>query len=302
MNIEQLNADYGITDKVKFVEGKGGFPVMEISNEYAKAAISVYAGHVLSFQPVDLAEDVMFFSSKAYYQDGKAMKGGVPVCWPWFGPDPESKGRSSHGFVRNRPWQVRDVASTQNGETKVVMGLKDTEETRKIWDYSFDLAIAITVGSSLTIELITRNTGNQPFSITQALHTYFKIGNINQVAVLGLEDHAYIDKVDNNQQKTQTDIVTFDGECDRIYLDVPAELTIDDKALKRKIKITATNSNTAIVWNPGAEAAKKMADLGDQDYLNFVCVETANAAKEIVEVAANDEYQIIANYAIEKAG
>lgn len=300
MNIEQLNADYGITDKVKFVEGKGGFPIMEISNEYAKAAISVYAGHVLSFQPTDLAEDIMFVSSQAYYQDGKAMKGGVPVCWPWFGPDPESKGRSSHGFVRNRLWQMRDVVSTQSGETKVTMGLRDTEETRKIWDYSFDLAIAITVGSSLTIELITRNTGDRSFSITQALHTYFKIGDINQVAVLGLENNTYIDKVDNNQQKTQAGTVTFDGECDRIYLDVPAELIIDDKALKRKIKITATNSNTAIVWNPGADIAKKMADLGDRDYLNFVCVETANAAKEIIQVAADDEYQMSANYAIEK--
>ena len=300
MNIEQLNTDYGITDKVKFVEGKGGFPVMEISNEYAKAAISVYAGHVLSFQPLDLAEDIMFFSSQAYYQNKKAMKGGVPVCWPWFGPDPESKGRSSHGFVRNRPWQMRDVVSTQNGETKVTMGLNDTEETRKIWDYSFELAIAITVGSTLTIELITRNTGDSPFSITQALHTYFKIGDINQVAVLGLEDRAYIDKVDNNQQKTQTGTVTFDGECDRIYLDVPPKLTIDDREWKRKIKITATNSNTAIVWNPGAEVAQKMADLGDRDYLNFVCVETANAAKEIVEVAANNEYRITANYAVEK--
>ncbi|MBE9043811.1 D-hexose-6-phosphate mutarotase [Pleurocapsales cyanobacterium LEGE 10410] len=301
MNIEQLNVDYGITDKVKFVEGKGGFPIIEISNEYAKAAISVYAGHVLSFQPVDLAEDMMFVSSQAYYQEGKAIKGGVPVCWPWFGPDPESKGRSSHGFVRNRLWQVRDVVSTQNGATKVTMGLTDTAETRKIWDYSFDLAIAITVGSSLTIELITRNTGERTFSITQALHSYFKVGDINQVAVLGLEDNAYIDKVDRNQQKTQAGIVTFDGECDRIYLDVQPELTIDDKVLKRKIKITATNSNTAIVWNPGADIAKKMADLGELDYLNFVCVETANAAQEIVDVAANEEYQMIANYAIEKA-
>ncbi|WP_019508141.1 D-hexose-6-phosphate mutarotase [Pleurocapsa sp. PCC 7319] len=300
MNIEQLNADYGIANKVKFVSGQGDFPLIEINNEYAKALISLYAGQVISFQPLDQAEDMMFFSSKAYHQEGKAMKGGVPICWPWFGPDPESKGRSSHGFVRNRLWQMREVGTTQDGATKVTMGLVDTEETRKIWDYAFDLAIAITVGSSLTIELITRNTGEQPFSITQALHTYFKVGDINQVQVLGVEDKTYIDKVDSGKQKTQTGAVTFSGECDRIYLNVPSELIIDDAAFQRKIKIKTSNSNTAIVWNPGATISANMADLGDLDYKNFVCVETANAANEVIEVAAGSEYKMVARYALEQ--
>ena len=299
MNIEQLNADYGIANKVKFIKGKGGFPTIEISNEYAQATISVYAAQVLSFKPVNQSE-VMFLSSQAYYQSGKAMKGGTPICWPWFGPDPEAKGRSSHGFVRNRLWQMRDVVSTQDGATQVIMGLVDTAETREIWDYSFDVAIAITVGSSLTIELITQNTGQEPFSITQALHTYFQIADINQVAVLGLAGKTYLDKVDGGRQKTQAGTVTFSGECDRIYLDVPSELVIEDRAGNRKIKVTATNSKTAIVWNPGADISANMEDLGDRDYMSFVCVETANAANEIIEVAAGDHYKIAANYCVEK--
>ena len=299
MNIEQLNADYGITDKVKFVEGKGGFPVIKIDNELAKATISVYAGQVLSFQPVGQSE-VLFLSSQAYYQSGKAIKGGAPICWPWFGPDPEAKGRPNHGFVRNRLWQVRDVVSTQDGGTQVMMGLVDTAETREIWDYSFDLEIVITVGSVLTIELITRNRGQQPFSITQALHTYFRVGQIDRVSVIGLEDKDYLDKVDGGEQKTQSGTITFSAECDRIYLDVPPKLTIEDRALNRKIVITADNSKTAIVWNPGAEVAEKMADLGDKDYLNFVCVETANAANEVVEVAAGSEYKMAARYTVEE--
>ena len=299
MNIEQLNADYGIADKVKFVEGTGGFPLIEVSNEYAQAKISVYAGHILSFKPVEQAEDVIFLSSKVNYQLGKAIRGGTPICWPWFGPDPEVKGRPNHGFVRNRMWQMRDVFSTPDGETKITMGLVDTPETREIWDYSFDLAIAITVGRVLTVELITRNTGEQAFKITQALHTYFQIGDINQVTVLGLKDREYLDKVDSGKQKTQTDEVTFAGECDRIYLNVQPELVIDDRALNRKIKVRATNSKTAIVWNPGAEISTKMADLGDQDYENFVCVETANAANEVIEVGAGGEYILTAQYAVE---
>jgi glucose-6-phosphate 1-epimerase len=297
-DINQLNADYGIANKVKFVAGKGSFPVIEIKNEYAQAVISLYGGQVLSFQPVTQTQDLMFVSTQAFYQTGKAIKGGTPICWPWFGNDPEEKGRSSHGFVRNRLWQMREVVSTQDGATKIIMGLVDTDETRKIWDYSFDLAIAITVGSSLTIELITRNTGNKPFSITQAMHTYFRIGDINQVQVLGLEAKDYIDKVDGGKQKTQSGIVTFSEECDRIYLNVPSELVINDAAGDRKIKITTTNSNTAIVWNPGSVVSAKMADLGDLDYQHFVCVETANAANEIIEISAGSEYQLIANYSI----
>ena len=296
MNIEQLNADYGIADKVKFVEGEGGFPLIEINNEHARSTISVYAGQVLSFQPATQSE-VMFVSSQAYRQAGKAIKGGAPICWPWFGPDPEGR-RPNHGFVRNRLWQMRDVVSTQDGATQVIMGLVDTAETRKIWDYSFDMAIAITVGSVLTIELTTRNIGEQSFSITQALHSYFKVGDIEQVTVLGLADKRYLDKVDEGKQKTQAGEITFSGECDRIYLDVPAELAIEDRQLNRKIEITATNSKTAIVWNPGAEISASMADLGDRDYLNFVCVETANAADEAIAIAAGETYKMTARYAV----
>jgi len=298
MNIEQLNADYGITNKAKFVEGKGGLTVIEINNEYAQAVISLYAGQVLSFKPVTQTQDMMFLSDQAYFQEGKAMKGGSPVCWPWFGPDPEDQGRSSHGFVRNRMWSMRSLTSTQDGLTQVIMGLVDTPETRAIWDYSFDLALVITVGSSLTIELITHNTGDTAFKITQALHSYFKIGDITKVKVLGLDDKSYLDKVDHGKQKTQTGTVTFTQECDRIYLDVPSELVIDDSAINRKIKVRATNSKTAIVWNPWSQISANMADLADLDYQNFVCVETANAANEIIEVPGGGEYKITANYSL----
>ena len=299
MNIDRLNAEYGISNKAKFVEGKGGFPVIEIKNEHAKATISLYAGQVLSFQPANQTQDMMFLSSQAYYTEGKAIKGGVPICWPWFGPDPEEKGRSNHGFVRNRMWEMREIESSQDGSTVVVMGLTDTPETRKIWDCAFDLTIAITVSSSLTIELTTHNTGDKSFEITQALHTYFRIGDISQVRVLNLEDTSYLDKVDGGKNKTQTGAISFNSECDRIYLDVPSQIVIDDLALGRKIKVTTANSNTAIVWNPGSEISANMADLGDLDYQKFVCVETANAANEIIEIAAGDDYNLTANYSFQ---
>lgn len=290
-SIAQLNADYAIDGQLEFVEGKGGLPMIAIDNGKAKALISVYAGQLLAFQPAGEPTDVMFLSDNAYYAEGKAMKGGSPVCWPWFGPDPADQGRSSHGFVRNRLWQVQHTAATDQG-TKVILGLTDTDETRAIWPHAFKLSIEMTIGTMLNIELVTGNTGTQSFTITQALHSYFTVGDITQTKVIGLAGTDYLDKVDGGQQKHQTGEITIEQEVDRIYLNVPHTITIDAPALGRKITITATNSKTAIVWNPWAEIAAKMGDLAADEYQRFVCVETANAANEVIEVAPGGEYRM----------
>jgi glucose-6-phosphate 1-epimerase len=290
MTIAQLNSQYGIAGKLQFIEGKGGLPIIEIDNGQAKAAISVYAGQVLKFQPAGSSDDVMFLSETAYYQSGKAIKGGIPICWPWFGPDPA--GRASHGFVRDRLWNVTSTENLPNGGTKVVLGLVDTAETQAIWPHAFSLAIEITITSQLMVELVTRNTGDQAFSITQAMHTYFAVGDISKTNVAGLSGTEYLDKVDGGKQKTQVGAVTVSQEVDRVYLNVPATLTIDDAALNRKIQIKSTGSKTAIVWNPWSEIAAKMADLGDQDYKRMICVETANAADDVVAVPAGGEARL----------
>lgn len=300
MTVEQLNESFGITGQVEVVEGKGGFPIVEVQNEKATAKISVYSAQVLSFQPAGEPEDLMFVSDNAYYKVGKATKGGIPICWPWFGPDPEGKGRASHGFVRNRMWNLLSTEATSTGETRVRFGLTDTDETKAIWPHTFELTMDVLVGNGLTVTLTTRNTGDTSFSITQALHTYLTTGDIAQVKVLGLEDTQYIDKPDGGQQKTQTGAVTVSGEVDRIYTDVKPELVVEDGDLGRRIRISTSGSKTAIVWNPWSEIAEKMADLAAQDYQRFICVETANAANDVVEVAADGEYQLQATYAVER--
>ena len=301
MTVEQLNQKIAIPDQVKIIEGKGGFPVVEVSNEKATAKISVYSGHVISFKPAGEAEDLLFLSDKAYYKEGKAMKGGIPICWPWFGPDPEGKGRASHGFVRNRMWELLGVEAIASGETKVRLGISSSEETLEIWPNQFELVIEILVGTTLTVTLITRNTGDNPFSITQALHTYFATGDISKVRVLGFENARFVDKADGGAQKTQTGDITITEETDRIYTDVKPEVVIDDGAMSRKIRMTSTGSSTAIVWNPWKEISVKMADLEDNAYQQFICVETANAEDEVIEVAAGADYKMQAVYAIERS-
>jgi len=299
MTIDQLNNEYAIPGQLEFVKGRGGFPLIKIDNGKAHALISVYAGQVLSFQPVNQAHDLLFLSEAAYYREGKAIKGGIPVCWPWFGPDPEDRGRAAHGFVRNRPWTVRATETLADGDTRITLGLVDSTETRGIWPAAFDLSLEVTVGNGLRVELLTRNTGDQSFTISQALHCYFNVGAIGQVQVLGLDDIDYLDKVADGRRNTQAGAIRFDQEVDRIYLDAPSGLVIDDAALGRRINITSTGSHTAVVWNPWAELSAAMSDLGDDDYQRFVCVETANAANDTVEVKPGGERRLSADYRVE---
>lgn len=299
MSIAQLNSEHGIAGQVEFIEGQGGFPFIRVDNAKAKALISIYAGQVLSFSPAGKTDDLLFLSKKAYYQAGKAIKGGVPLCWPWFGPDPEGKGRPAHGFVRNRMWDIIETNVAANGDIKVVLGLTDTPDTQSIWPHAFILRLEITVGDTLNLALVTRNTGNQTLTITQAFHTYFSVGDIHQTRVSGLEGRQYIDKVDGGKQKMQSGAVTISSEVDRIYLDVLDDLVIHDPALKRRIRIASQGSQTAVVWNPWVKISTEMADLQDDDYLRMLCVETTNAATDSITIQPGSEFRLVANYSIE---
>jgi glucose-6-phosphate 1-epimerase len=203
------------------------------------------------------------------------------------------------GFVRNRMWNVIETAVAANHDVKIVLGLMDTSEMQAIWPHAFSLRLEITIGDTLNLALVTRNTGDQAMTITQAFHTYFYVGDIHQVSVSGLEGKPYIDKVDGGQQKTQSGAVTINSEVDRIYQDVANELVIHDAALQRKICITSHGSQTAVVWNPWAKISAEMADLRDDDYLRLLCVETTNAANDIVTIQPGGEFRLVANYRAE---
>jgi glucose-6-phosphate 1-epimerase len=298
MNFDQL-CEFEIENELQFVDIEHGFTYIEINNAKAHATISTYSGQVLSYRPKSQKDDLLFVSDKAYYESGKAIKGGIPVCWPWFGADPDDQGRPAHGFVRNRQWEVSGSESLADGSTKVVLGLADSEETREIWPHPFKLNIEITVGDSLGVALVTHNNGDENVTISQALHTYFYVGDIGKVRVLGLDGVEYLDKVDDFAEKTQSGPITINAEVDRIYKGVSGELVIEDESLGRKIRIASSGCSTAVVWNPWSEIAASMADLNDDDYRKMICVETANAGPETVEVAAGSSYRLEAVYTIE---
>ena len=275
-------------------------PFIKVNNEKASALISIYGGQVLSFRPVNETEDFMFSSENAYFQEGKAIKGGIPICWPWFGsaPETEHSERPDHGFVRNNYWSVSAVDCLENGDTKIKLEFVDSAKTREIWPYYFYLSLEIIIGDSLTLELLTRNTGNNVFFITEALHTYFNVGDATQVQVLGLEKTEYLDKAEDFIKVCQVGAITISEETDHIHVDVQQDLAINDPVFNRNIKITSSGNKNVVVWNPWVKGSAAMTDLDSDDYKHFVCVEIANAASDKVEIVPDSEYRIVTNYSL----
>ena len=255
---------------------------------------------MLSYSRAGEPEDLLFVSEQAYFQHGKAIKGGIPICWPWFGADPEAKGRPAHGFVRNRDWQVLSTDMQQDHTLSVRLGIRSDAEMRAFWPHPFALTLEITVGSVLELALFSFNPDTQPLVITQGLHSYFRVGDVARVRVLGLEGNSYIDKMDGGALKTQEGVVTVAGEVDRIYTGVGGELLIEDPVLERRIRIASEGSASAVVWNPWTATAAAMADLGDEDYLRMLCVETTNAGPDAVNIIPGENYRLAARYSIER--
>nr|WP_242482560.1 D-hexose-6-phosphate mutarotase [Thiocystis violacea] len=286
---------------MRFVEGRGGFVMIEIENALATATITPYGGQVLHYRPREVAEDLLFVSERAHFTPGQENKGGVPICWPWFGPDPDGQGRGLHGFIRCLPWTVHAAEAMDDGSTRVRLGVADDDATRERWPFYFNLWVDILVGRTLSVTLITRNAGDDPMRITQGLHTYLKVGDATRARITGLDGCRYIDKARGAQDRSviQRGPVSVGAEVNRIYEGVPSRLAIEDPVLERRILIDAQHSRTCVVWNPWVEIAREMADLDDEDYRRFICVETVNTASEVIAIPPGQEARIAAEYRLE---
>jgi len=297
-NQAELNQQFSIEDQLQFSQEVDGFIMVDISNQYAKARVSTYGGQIISFVANDTTEDLLFLSDKVVYEDGKAIRGGTPICWPWFGDDISGYGRPSHGFVRNQPWAVIASQSLSDGRTSITLGLSDSEGSRTVWPYNFKLELEVIVGQTLEVKLTTTNTGSREFTISQALHTYFNVSDVDNISVSGLDGKNYLDKLEGFKSKVQTGDVTLSEETDRVFQDSLEEVVMNDSGFSRTIKIASSGSKTTVIWNPWSTSVTKIADLNESSYRNFVCVETVNAADDMVTIASGKSHTITALYEI----
>lgn len=271
-----------LVEGVHLVEGNGDLPMLEIDNRFCKATISLLGGQILSFQRNSDEHALLFCSQKAHFAVGKGIKGGAPVCWPWFGQSPHWQG--AHGFARSAIWQVDAIVLDECGVAQIDMSLPAQVVTANSqWPYNAALRTSIRCGKWLSIELHTENLGAEPIPLTQALHTYFNVGDISQVTITGLETSSYLDNLQGLKRiDASGKDIEFTGEVDRIYDDVEGAIKIHDASFNRTITIETKGSRSAIVWNPWVEKSIAMVDFGDEEYRRMVCVETANAGDDAV--------------------
>jgi glucose-6-phosphate 1-epimerase len=290
MQIEALNRAFGIPNVVAVIPGNGGLPKIRVTAPSASADIYLHGAQITSWQPAN-AEEALFLSQKSTWQDGRAIRGGIPVCFPWFRSKSDDPAAPAHGFVRTKEWRLESVKS--DGESVVVICSTESDEsTRRWWPHSFRLVHILSIGSSLRLQLMVTNTGPAPFSFEEALHTYFRVSEAENVSIRGLDQIAYLDNVDGNRKKTQSGDLVLTAKTDNAYVDVYSAAELIDPAWRRSIRTEKETSATTVVWNPWQEGAASLGDLGDDEWRQFACVEASNILGSAISLAPGQEHRM----------
>ena len=270
------------------VVGNGGLSKVLVTSPEAEGEIYLHGAHITSWKPAGKYE-VLFLSSKSLWKDGHAIRGGVPICFPWFGAKADDPSAPAHGFVRTKEWQLESTVHADEG-TIVSMFTESDQGTKRWWPAQFRLAFRVTFGHDLKLELVVTNTGNQPLRFEEALHAYHRVGNIHNARVRGLQGLTYIDKTDSNKRKSQDGDIAVVSETDRVYLDTTSAIELDDPALRRRANVAKENSRTTVIWNPWVEKAHAMADFGDDEWTQMICIESSNVGDFAVDLPPGGQH------------
>jgi D-hexose-6-phosphate mutarotase len=302
--IAALNETHGLGDELAFRAGPSGLVIADVNNTQAAASLCLQGAHLTAWQPHECADPVIWLSEAAQFAPGKAIRGGIPVCWPWFGPHPGDGALPSHGFARTARWRVEETRRRRDGSSEIALTLEDDPATRALWPHAFRLELRVCIGRELRLELGTTNTGAQEFVMSEALHAYFRVGDIDSVQVLGLEGTNYVDSARGGRRSLQQGAVAFEAELDRVYLHAPQQCTIADPTLRRRIRIHQSGGATTVVWNPWQEKAARLGDLGSGrqhrgGWREMLCVESGNALDNAVAMAPGTSHRLSARYQVE---
>ena len=298
--IDQLNASFAIPGVLSFDE-HGGLLRARVTTPACTGEVYLQGAHITAWQPAN-EQPVLFLSEKSAFAPGKAIRGGIPIIFPWFGArtatpeDPRTDG-PSHGFARTQPWKL-DFGAYAADELHLSLSLEPTELSRSLGFDKFLVAYQISFGRELRLRLSVANDGNQPLHFEEALHTYLHVGDVEQARVHGLYETEYLDKTDNFARKTQTEpVLALTGPTDRPYLNTASPLVVDDAALQRRITVTKGNSNTTVVWNPWGNHG--LADMSEDAWRQMLCIESANASENAVTLRPHEAHVMETTFSLE---
>ena len=297
--LKELQNRFVDCDYIIFEQTERDVVLIRINHPQATATISLQGGQVLEWRPTSQAEAVLWRSDSTHWLPNRAIRAGVPICWPWFGAHPTEQSAPAHGYARLCDWEVAAISIGPSGAVDIDLRMVPTHEAATQFTLNACLATRISVGEVLSISLTTTNTGEDPIIITEALHAYFKVGEIGDIQIEGLDDVGYIDLIDKNVRKVQVGAVRFAGETGKVFLNTLKDCLIIDRALERTIRIEKSGSHSTIVWNPWLETGSKMNDLGPVAWQKMVCVESANALDNIVMLEPGAQHTLSVKYSID---
>ncbi|WP_236237597.1 D-hexose-6-phosphate mutarotase [Pseudomonas faucium] len=274
-------------------EQHGELNCWRISSDHAELLIAQQGAQILSYQRVG-EPPLLWLSDQAIFRQGKSVRAGVPVCWPWFGNlqrNPQAvqamyhaEQAPAHGLARTRDWQLLGIEEA-GSELRIEFGLPEAQGELPGWPHDVELKLRVVLGDALELSLTSHNRGNAPVTISQALHSYFAVSDVRQARVEGVEGLSYIETLADWEQRQQQGALAFAGETDRIYLDTPPTLSIVDPHWNRRITLASSGSRSAVIWNPWTERAKELADMADDGWQRMLCIETANVWEDVVTLA-----------------
>lgn len=279
MNLQQLNQRFAIDGLARFEEGHGGLTRLRLTVGQAEGEVYLHGAHVTHWAPAP-GRPVLWMSGASLFEAGSPIRGGVPVCWPWFGAAPGRGDLPAHGFVRRMDWEVESVARQDEDRAAVVMTLGDTDQTRAQYPHPFQCRMTIVLGPELTVCLEAANTGDAPMAFTEAFHPYFAVTDIREASVCGLEGLPYVDLRDRSRHVADDAPLRFAGETDREYFDSQAAIALRPAAHWQTLLITKAGSMSTVIWNPWTDKARRMSDFGDDEWPGMLCIEPANAATQ----------------------
>lgn len=315
MNVADLNHGFGIAGALVFEVRPEGLVQAKLASADGEVTVCLQGGHVIDWQCRGQTQPLLWLSRDARFAPGKSIRGGIPVCWPWFGPHAPQQGAApdgvprtgaeaptypAHGFARTALWQVSESGQDAEGRVWLLLTLNTAAMPASMWPYASTVALRISLGATLQLSLTTRNSGAEPLVLGEALHTYFHVSDIGGISVAGLHGVDYWDTVGQVEKKRQSGPISFRQETDRVYINSPQACVIEDLAFSRRIHIRKQGSLSTVVWSPWTDKALRMGDLGQPDgWRSFVCVESANAWDNTLTLAAGETHTLGVEYAVE---
>jgi len=273
-NAAELDRRFGVPGVARVGEGNGGLPRVQITGSFGEGEMYLHGAHITSWKPAG-RDEVLFVSSKSRWEEGQAIRGGIPICFPWFRAKADDAHAPAHGFVRTKMWQLESIAENDR-RVAVSMFTESDAETRRWMPAEFRLVHRVIFGSELKLDLVCTNTGTTPLRFEEALHTYNRVSDVARARLQGLDTVRFLDNTDSNKEKTQGGDVAIASETDNAYMDTEGEIDLLDAHMRRRIQLKKANSLTTVVWNPWRDGAAKLRDLGDNEWTQFLCVEASN--------------------------